>query len=159
MKKVAMQEILTILLVLLFSYTAVSKFLDYDKFVFQMRLAPVPVMAWLAPILGWLVPIIEMILVIGLSLSLFIPRFLRRSLAASVALLSLFEIYIVAMLLTGHHLPCTCGGIISTMSWQQHLVFNAAFILLGVLAIRQNKKQVNIPTEKLPDDIKDLSRA
>jgi hypothetical protein len=150
MKKNAFQETVTLLLIILFAYTAASKFLDYDKFVFQMRLAPVPVMLWLAPTLGWLVPVIETLLVIGLSIGLFNPRLLHKSLLASITLLSLFEIYITAMLLTGRHLPCTCGGIISTMSWQLHLVFNAVFIVLGVLAIRYPKNQVAIPGKQLP---------
>lgn len=150
MKKTTIQEIITLLLIILFAYTAASKFLEYDKFVFQMRLAPVPVMAWLAPVLGWLVPIVETLLVIGLSLGLYIPRLLRQSLIASVALLSLFELYITAMLLTGRHLPCTCGGIISTMSWKQHLVFNAIFIFLGLLALRHHKKQKPMQALKLP---------
>lgn len=139
MEKVTIREAITALLILLFVYTAVSKFLDYDKFVFQMRLAPVPLMSWLAPILGWLMPTVEMLLVIGLGLGLFMPGVLLKSLVASVALLLIFEVYIITMLLSGLHLPCTCGGIISTMSWKQHLIFNAVFIAMGITAIKLEK--------------------
>jgi uncharacterized membrane protein len=75
--------VVTGLLVLLFAYTATSKFLDYDKFVFQMRLAPLPVMKSAAPILGWLMPVIEILISIGLLIS----RFRLKALYATVILL------------------------------------------------------------------------
>lgn len=124
-------EICTALIVLLFAYTAVSKVLDYDKFVFQMRLAPVPLMLPLAPVLGILVPATEILIVTGLL----IRRFRLAALYATIVLLTTFEIYIAAMLLTGHHLPCTCGGIISKMGWGQHLLFNLLFIGIASAAI------------------------
>jgi putative oxidoreductase len=156
MKKTALTEICIALLILLFAYTAVSKFLDYEKFVFQMRLAPLPMMRTIAPILGWLMPTIEIVIAVGLLMN----KFRKTALFSSVILLILFEIYITGMLLSGQHLPCTCGGIISTMSWKQHLGFNALFILIGVTAIKQTKKNSLDPSEKKGKiDVKDLSRA
>ena len=126
-----MSEIGVALLILLFTYTAVSKFLDHYRFVFQMRLAPLPLMKSLAPVLGWLMPAMESLTVLGLL----IPVYRLKALYASVILLCSFEIYITGMLLSGLELPCTCGGIISRMSWGQHLVFNAVFIGIGFMAI------------------------
>ncbi len=128
-------KIIIFLFVLLFAYTSTSKFLDYQLFVFQMRLAPLPRMTILAPILGWVIPVTESLLVIGLLST----KYRIKSLYTSVVLLLLFEAYITAMLLTGHHLPCTCGGIISTLGWKTHLLFNAVYIALGLFAIRQFK--------------------
>jgi putative oxidoreductase len=133
-----------VLLLVLFAYTATIKFLDYNKFVFQMRLAPLPLMKFAAPMLGWLMPAIEMAIAIGL---LFI-RFRLTALYTSVILLLVFEIYIIGMLLSGHDLPCTCGGIISKMSWKQHLAFNAIFILVGLTGILQYRKYKLIPPAK-----------
>ncbi len=135
MKRSIIAQIIIFLFVLLFAYTSTSKFLDYQLFVFQMRLAPLPGMIVVAPILGWVIPVIESLLVIGLLST----RYRVKSLYTSVVLLFLFETYITAMLLTGHHLPCTCGGIISTLSWKTHLLFNALYIALGIFAIRQFK--------------------
>jgi len=118
MKKNLSFEICRAMLILLFAYTATSKFLDYNLFVFQMMRAPMPLMRSVAPVLGWLMPIIEASLVLALII---------------------FEIYIIAMLLSGLNLPCTCGGIISTMSWKQHLILNAVFISFGMMAIFHQK--------------------
>jgi hypothetical protein len=153
-------QICIILLCLLFVYTSASKFLDYDKFVFQMRLAPVPLMKTLAPLLGWLVPTVELILAIVLAVGMFSPTIKIKALQTSLFLLLTFEVYITIMLLSGSHLPCTCGGIISAMGWKQHLFFNASFILGTFLSIRYLKKQkASPPTESGRDEFKILSRA
>jgi uncharacterized membrane protein YphA (DoxX/SURF4 family) len=133
--KNAFADLIGALLLLLFIYTSVSKFLDYDKFVFQMRLSPVPLMKILAPILGWLMPFIEVLIAIGLAAGFFYDNLKIKALYSSVMLLIIFEIYIGIMLLSGSNLPCTCGGIISQMGWEQHLLFNAFFIIAGIISL------------------------
>lgn len=140
MKATYIKEIVPILLIVLFAYTATSKFLDYDKFVFQMSLAPVPLMIVLASVLGWVVPVIEMVIAISLAVGFFNPSIKTKGLYTSVILLSAFEIYIAIMLMSGSHLPCTCGGIVSQMGWKQHLFFNAFFIINGILSIKYLQK-------------------
>jgi hypothetical protein len=36
-------------------------------------------------------------------------------------------------------LPCSCGGILQSMNWTQHLIFNIFFTLLGLGAIAFEK--------------------
>jgi hypothetical protein len=31
------------------------------------------------------------------------------------------------------YLPCSCGGILETMNWKEHLVFNLVFVCLAAL--------------------------
>lgn len=121
-----------ILIILLFTYTAISKLIEYDKFVFQMGLSPFLPVRTFAPVLGWLVPIIEIIIV----LALLSDRWRRVALKATLSLLLIFELYIGGMLLRGVQLPCTCGGVLSVMGWQTHLVFNAFFMLLAFIGLR-----------------------
>lgn len=111
-------------MLLLFIYTATNKLLEYKSFVFQLQLAPLPMMLTLAPILGWLVPTVELALVAGL----YIARTRILSLAASLMLMVTFEGYIWWIKSTGLDLPCTCGGIISAMGWTTHFIFNAVII-------------------------------
>jgi len=159
MKATYFKQIVTLLLIALFTYTATSKFLDYDKFVFQMRLAPVPLMSLLAPVLGRVVPIIEMLIAITLGAGFFYIPLKIIGLWASVILLTVFEVYITAMLLSGSHLPCTCGGIVSQMGWKQHLIFNAIFIVGGVLSIKFLRKEMTSAPDGDDDEYKILSRA
>jgi hypothetical protein len=139
MKKLNFISLVVALYILLFSYTAVSKFLDYELFVFQMKLAPLPLMPTIAPIMGILLPLVEC----ALCVLLLTDRWQVLALKLSVILMTNFEIYIVAMLFTGKELPCTCGGIISTMGWKQHLLFNGFFIMIGLLAIYIHKYKVS----------------
>lgn len=120
---------------LLFMYTAVSKLLNYDLFVFQMQLVPSDRLSRWAPFLGRAVPIIELILV----LLLYLNKTRLWGLIGSLTLMLSFEAYIAWMKImeiqTGMRLPCTCGGIVSQMGWTTHLYFNGIFILLLSLSI------------------------
>lgn len=150
MKSNRWKEMITFLLIILFAYTATSKVIDYHKFVFQMRLAPVPLMKTLAPAIGWIMPLAEWMLVIALGRGIIFPRRLLLPLWMSLFLFLLFEVYISVMLLSGLRLPCTCGGVISEMSWSQHLIFNAVFLLLNGIALWLHKKdrQHHLSAEK-----------
>lgn len=158
MKKFFLADAIPILLIILFTYTATSKFLDYNKFVFQMKLAPLPLMKLLAPILGWLVPTAEIITAIYLGIGFFNSFLKVKGLFFSVVLLFIFELYIVSMLLSGSQLPCTCGGIISTMGWTQHVIFNAFFIISSILSIIYMLKKNTLMFSKTNSgEIKELS--
>ncbi|MBS1519855.1 MAG: hypothetical protein JST50_02570 [Bacteroidetes bacterium] len=150
MKSNRWKESIAFLLIVLFAYTATSKFLDHYRFVFQMRLAPFPLMKTFAPALGWIMPVLEWILVIGLGIGINSPRHLFIPLWVSFFLILLFEIYISVMLLSGLRLPCTCGGVISEMSWSVHLIFNAVFLVLTGVALWLHKKdmQYSLSSEK-----------
>jgi len=127
------------LLMLLFSYTAMSKLLEQEMFIFQMKLSPFPMMDKLAPLLAWFLPISELLIVCFL----FFKKSRKLGLILSIALLSLFELYILWMLFSGLHLPCTCGGLMAKLSWKGHLAFNAMFILLSFIALRPDRASPN----------------
>jgi putative oxidoreductase len=143
MKKEFAVEICAAFLVLLFTYTAASKFTDYHKFVYQMQRSPIALIHLSAPVLGVAVPVVESLIIIGLLLA----RARQLSLYASIALLSIFEIYITAMVLSGQHLPCSCGGVISALSWKAHILFNAIWIVIAAAGIYFGSKS-NAPINK-----------
>tara|TARA_R110002012_G_scaffold68681_2_gene178316 strand:+ start:8234 stop:8533 length:300 start_codon:yes stop_codon:yes gene_type:complete len=90
-----------------------------------------------ADLLQWGVPFSELTIT-GLLLS---PKFRILGLYASFALLGLFSIYIIAVLASDHPTPCSCGGIISTLGWREHILFNGAFMLMALGAILQSRRQ------------------
>jgi hypothetical protein len=51
-----------------------------------------------------------------------------------------FTIYIGAIMIFYKELPCSCGGIISALSWPAHLIFNGVFILFAIAAIRLTRQ-------------------
>lgn len=115
--------------IFLFTYAAVSKLNEYKMFEIQIGQSPIlEPFAWM---LVWIVPSMELLL----AVILFFDRFRFDAMYASVALMSLFTYYIIAATTLTPYVPCSCGGILESMGWNEHLVFNIGFIVLGVAAI------------------------
>jgi hypothetical protein len=80
---------------------------------------------------SWAVPVTELAAA-GLLL---IRRTRRIGLFVSLALMVSFTLYLAFMLGTEKHLPCSCGGVMSAMSWGQHLVFNIFFTIVPIIGL------------------------
>lgn len=134
MVKKWMGEVIALLFVLLFLYTAVYKIIDFSNF--RAVIGQSPFITKYAAYLAVLVPAAEIVI----SVLLIAPRLRLAGLCASFAIMLLFTAYIIILLNLNAHLPCSCGGIIQEMSWQQHLVFNIAFLLLALTGISTYKR-------------------
>jgi uncharacterized membrane protein YphA (DoxX/SURF4 family) len=129
MKNGPIHIICSSLLILLYTYTAASKLADYSTF--KVVLGESPLIHNGADTIAWLLPATELIVV----LLLFFDASRKAGLYASLLLLIAFTLYIVAMLLFADELPCSCGGVLNKMSWQQHLFFNAGFLVMNLIGI------------------------
>ncbi len=65
----------------------------------------------------------------------YLPRLCLAGLYAAFSLMTMFTAYIVAILRFSDYVPCSCGGVLQNMTWNQHLVFNIAFVLLALTGI------------------------
>lgn len=119
--------IVSYLYVLLFAYAAVSKLLDYENF--QLQLGQSPLLSAFAGYVVWLVPAVEILI----SLLLVIPRFRKIGLLAGYILMVMFTAYIYIILNYSSFIPCSCGGVLEKMSWNEHLIFNVVFVVLAGL--------------------------
>jgi hypothetical protein len=122
--------IISLLLILLYAYTASSKVLEQKQFV--MVLEDVPLIGRGAAMTAILLPLAELLVV----LLLIFERTRLIGLYASLALLVLFTVYLGYMILFVPHLPCSCGGVISNLGWREHVVFNVVLISLNGLGIK-----------------------
>ena len=139
--KAFIKSIVPLLFILLFTYAAASKLLDFDKFRSQLYLQPFP--HSLSDLLLYLIPVTELLL----ALLLCFHRSRFAGLVWSTILMALFTGYISYLLLAYQgNLPCSCGGILEHMSWTAHLAFNWTFVLAGVtgigLYLADSKKQL-----------------
>ena len=127
------------LFIALFCYAATSKFLDFQTFKMQLGQSPLlsPFAEWIAV----LVPLTEFVIVV----LLLFPKFRLYGLFASFTLMMLFSGYIYVILNYSSFVPCSCGGILEKMTWNQHLIFNSFFILLAILGV------IIYPTEYQPN--------
>lgn len=118
------QQSIISLLILMWSYAAVSKLLELDK----NRTALEPLFGHLAAaIIAIAVPVAEALVVV----LLIGKRYRVAGVWLSLLLLVNFTGYIALVLGNAftHH-PCSCGGLLQRMSWRQHLVFNLAVMAL-----------------------------
>jgi putative oxidoreductase len=123
-------ECISALLIMLFFYASLSKFLDFKTFTGEMNNQPLP-NSW-TPFLVWFIPCSE----IAISLSLMIEKTRLVGLYASLLLMGLFTIYTVFILFHFFsYIPCSCGGVIKKLTWRQHLFFNLFFVALSVCGI------------------------
>ena len=147
LKRQVVLECIAALLILLFLYASVSKFLDFKRFIDEMNNQPLP-NSW-TPFLAWGIPFLE--IVISAALLFEYTRLL--ALYASFVLMTLFTIYSVMIL--AHffpYVPCSCGGVIRKLTWSQHLVLNLFYVSLSVLGFilqrSKNLKSIFITNNK-----------
>lgn len=114
---------------LLFIYAAASKLLDFNTF--RVQLGQSPLLSAFADWVSISIPGIE----ICIAIILLIPKYRLLGLYASYLLMAMFTMYIYIILNYSAFVPCSCGGILQKMTWNQHLIFNIAFILLAIIAV------------------------
>lgn len=114
--------------ILLFTYAAASKLLDYENFLLQLGQSPL-LTAFAVPA-SIAVPASELIIVVLLSF-----RKTRLSgMFTTLLLMVMFTAYIFLILNYSSYVPCSCGGILEKMGWTEHLLFNCIFTVLALLA-------------------------
>ena len=118
------------LLIILWIYAAGSKLMEYNSFKHQLSMQHFPFNT--AETLAWLLPSIE-ILIAGLLTA---TNIIKYGLFASASLLIIFTIYIT-LIITGIYdkAPCSCGGVLSMLSWKSHLIFNISFLSINAWTI------------------------
>lgn len=136
-------ELIIALLLLLFAYTGVSKLIDLQAYKDALKLQPFP--GWLYSFTTWL-PFIEIIVALGL-----VVKAVRGfALYAYSVLMLAFTVY--TGLVAFHffkQMPCTCGGVISRLSWYQHFLFNISFLAVNCWAIRLHRNQDHLCINKV----------
>lgn len=132
--KSAIIEAVCYLFVLLFVYAAVSKLYEFSSFRAQLGQSPL-ISAYTGGV-SIFIPAAELVT----ALFLILPRLRFYGLAASLVLMTLFTAYIMIILNFSSFVPCSCGGILEKMGWEEHLAFNIFFLLLAVIAIVLSKQ-------------------
>lgn len=127
-------DVAVYLFIILFMYTAASKILTVKSFA--STLAKSPLIGSFSMVVAWAIPIIEILI----SLVLIFPAIRKTGMRAALLLMLTFTIYLIYMVFSGSTLPCHCGGVISAMTWQQHIWFNIGFIVLAIGGLAADKQ-------------------
>lgn len=133
-KKNKVIAIITAMLMTLFFYTAVSKLLDMEEFLRQLTNQALP--GWSVVPLLWLIPISELFT----TVMLLIPITQKVGLYASAVLMTLFTAYMGLVLLNVfNRVPCSCGGVLRSLDFKAHFLFNLLFLVIAMVGIYINK--------------------
>jgi hypothetical protein len=122
-------ELIAAALILLFVYTGINKAMDHHIFALQLQKSPL--LSRFSSLIAIILPAFEIML--ALALSFYRTRLI--ALYTATGLLFIFTIYLAFILTYVKQLPCSCGGVISKMSWRQHIIFNLFFLILAVTGI------------------------
>jgi hypothetical protein len=136
MKRSDLPVLISFFLILMFSYAAASKLMNFHSFRTQMLAQPLP--KWSAVYLIYLVPLSEIVTVTFLLFK----KTKAIGFYTSTLLMLSFTIY-VGLAITGAFgsIPCSCGGIIGNLGWPQHFIFNLIFLSLSIYGIYTDQKE------------------
>lgn len=137
------QEFIRYAFIILLFYAAVTKFIEYPQFYNDLLNSPVFGNEKVVVFISWFIPIIELATA-GILIS---PKYRNVGMYLASGLILLFTVYIIWVLEFSENIPCSCGGIINNLSWQEHLIFNSCFLLLGLIGIYlqvKNQRKVYI---------------
>jgi uncharacterized membrane protein YphA (DoxX/SURF4 family) len=135
-------ELISFLLILLFVYAAANKLMDLNKF--RITIGQSPLLAPFSQILAWAIPVVEIIISVFLSTT----KFRSIGLYLSFCLMVLFTAYVFVVMHLAAFVPCSCGGILETLSWEQHLWFNLVFVLLAIIGVLMNDSKKVYPYDQ-----------
>ncbi|WP_350339974.1 MauE/DoxX family redox-associated membrane protein [Paraflavitalea speifideaquila] len=103
MKRIQIVNIIEVLFIILFLYTAISKLNEYDLFNEEIAIS-----SFLAPIASFITPLIPLLEFITVIL-LIAPRWRLKGLYFSTGLMIVFSVYLVGLILSTDGIPCSCG--------------------------------------------------
>lgn len=127
--KKTIQLIVSYLFIILYVYSSASKLLEFHDF--QTQLGQSPLLGSYAIIISYGVIVLE----ITISVLLIFEKSRKIGLFAAYTLMVMFTAYIIIILNFTAFTPCSCGGVLESMGWTEHLIFNIAFIVLALVAV------------------------
>ncbi len=142
--------LITLCFVILFLYTAWTKWADYAAF--QDEISHSLWKKWIPVRIAWVVPFAESIL----AALLLISRSRLLGLLGTLSFMAIASAYLIATLNSQAEIPCACGGVIDQLPKREHLVLNISLTVLAAVGIFLNKlKPVASPSmlrtnERLP---------
>ncbi|SEL89030.1 MauE/DoxX family redox-associated membrane protein [Parapedobacter koreensis] len=137
-------EIISYLLVILFGLTALDKAVQFERFYTELGKSPflMAYQGWVA----WGTPAVEAVV----TAALIIGQTQLWGLYASVSLMSLFTSYIYLLLNYSYYTPCLCSAALENLTWEQHLLFNSAFLALACIAVVLKERQLKTHQNNKP---------
>lgn len=121
--------LIVFMLATLFLYTGFSKLLYPEQLYHTIK--RITVFAPAAEAVTLFVPLIQ----IAVACLLLLPPLREAGMLLSCMLLLVFTAYTGFVVIAADQRPCTCAGIIESLSWKQHFSINTLLLLLNLWLI------------------------
>ncbi len=134
-------ELSCLLFIILFTYTGMVKLLEGQLFYDNIRNSPILGGKAMASFASWAIPLSEL----AIALILIWKKTRLIGFYGAAVLMLLFTGYTLAIVFFAPYLPCSCGGVISLLSWEQHLILNLLLLLLalhGIISSHMDRKRM-----------------
>ncbi len=126
----------------LYMYTGWAKLMNLSTFI--RGNSKIPHLGQYAKLIGYGIPTLEIVLAILLVVPVYWIK--RTALWTSTLLMGTFTIYLCLMVQFVEKKLCHCGGVIESMGWKTHIVFNIIWMIAGIFALKKTKiKHTKIP--------------
>jgi hypothetical protein len=136
-------ETICFVFILLFTYAALAKLFDYERF--KIQISQSPLLTDFATLVAWFIPGLELVIAIMLMF-----QGLRHiAFYSAFSLMISFTAYIIAILNLSTDIPCSCGGVFEKLGWSEHLVFNISLTVLALVGIWLCSKTSESATSKV----------
>jgi len=132
-----LEQLLLYLFIILFVYSAISKLIDFENF--QVQIAQSPLLSAFANPIAYGVIIGELLIAILLSIS----KTKKIGLYLFLGFMIAFTVYIYLILNYSPFVPCSCGGVLEKMGWNEHLWFNLFFSISAMYVIINDSENTN----------------
>lgn len=119
----------------LYMYTGWAKFMNMATFI--RGNSKIPHLGQYAKLIGYGIPMLEIVLAILLVIPVYWVK--RFALWTSTSLMAVFTIYLSLMVKFAEKKLCHCGGVIESMGWEAHIVFNIIWLIAGIFALVRTK--------------------
>jgi hypothetical protein len=128
-KRRAIVDMICLTFVVLFTYSAMSKLAEFDTF--KAQIGKSPTLNSYVNLIAIATPTFELVICVLLAFQ----RTKAIALYLSLTIMVSFTAYIISILNFSEFIPCSCGGILESMTWNQHLGFNCLFLGIAIFAI------------------------
>lgn len=136
-------EIISALFILLFVSAAISKLMEGPAFYNNLVNSPFSWVSQIAKITSYAIPILEL----GTAILLVFHKTRLKGLYAAFILMVIFTGYVAGIKFISPYEPCSCGGVITLLSWNQHFILNLIWIALTIVGIILIENTIKVPNK------------
>ena len=119
----------------LYFYTGIAKLQIIAEFI--RGNSKIPYLGKYAELIGWGIPSLEILLAVLLIIPIY--KIKRFALYASTFLMGIFALYLILMVAFVEKKLCNCGGVIESMGWRTHIIFNVVWFIARIYALKKTK--------------------